>query len=497
MARTGRSEGEFFMAPTKRKRKMFISVLPGEEVEVAVAEDGVLQEYYVEMTHQAKTRGNIYKGKIHNIDPSLQAAFINYGAERNGFLQIDEVHPEYYIEEPSGDRRAKYPPIQKVLKKGQEILIQVVKEPTGSKGAFVTSYLSLPGRYFVLTPGREQQGISRKVEDDEERKRLKEIANAVKLDEGIGVIVRTASIGQAKTALERDINYLKRLWKEVRQRGTTAPNPTMIYEEPDLAARAVRDYLTDDVGEIWVDDKDTADRVGEMAALVFPRRSGIVKYHAEVDASVWDRFNLRKQIDQLHGRDVNLPSGGRLVIDPTEALTSVDVNSGKIGGETNFKEMALKTNLEAAAEVANQLRLRDIGGQVVVDFIEMKDRKHVAEVEKAMRAAMKNDRARSDVGKISRFGLLEIVRQRMGSSAMSVSTESCPHCLGSGARRNMEWQSLLALREIYRLLRKTGGNESVQFKAPPELAFYLLNQKRARLCALEEQYQKTIVIAPE
>lgn len=485
------------MAPTKRKRKMYISVLPGEEVEVAVAEDGVLQEYYVEMTHQAKTRGNIYKGKIHNIDPSLQAAFINYGAERNGFLQIDEVHPEYYTEEQNGERKAKYPPIQRVLKKGQEILIQVVKEPTGSKGAFVTSYLSLPGRYFVLTPGREQQGISRKVEDDEERKRLKEIANAVKLDEGIGVIVRTASIGQSKTALERDINYLKRLWKEVRQRGTIAPNPTMIYEEPDLAARAVRDYLTDDVTEIWVDDKETADHVAEMAALVFPRRSGIVKHHAEVDASLWDRFSLRKQIDQLHGRDVNLPSGGRLVIDPTEALTSVDVNSGKIGGETNFKEMALKTNLEAAAEVANQLRLRDIGGQVVVDFIEMKDRKHVAEVEKAMRAAMKNDRARSDVGKISRFGLLEIVRQRMGSSAMSVSTEACPHCLGSGARRNMEWQSLLALREIYRLLRKTGGGEAIHFKAAPELAFYLLNQKRGRLCALEEQYHKTIVIAPE
>ena len=306
------------MASKQRKRKMYICVLPGEEAEVAVTEDGSLQEYYVEMTHQAKTRGNIYKGKIHNIDASLQAAFVAYGAERNGFLQIDEVHPEYYQQtEGNGGRRGKYPPIQKALKKGQEILIQVVKEPTGSKGAFVTSYLSLPGRYFVLTPGREQKGVSRKVEDAEERGRLKEIAGQVKLDEGIGVIIRTASIGQSKAALERDVNYLKRLWKDVRARGTTLPAPSLIYQEPDLAARAVRDYLTDDVAEVWVDDKATMERVSEMAALVFPRRQGLVKLHNDPEHGMWERFNLRKQIDQLHGREVTLPSGGRLVIDHT------------------------------------------------------------------------------------------------------------------------------------------------------------------------------------
>lgn len=485
------------MATKKRKLKMFIAVLPGEEVEVAVAEDGALMEYYVEMAHQAKTRGNIYKGKIHNIDPSLQAAFVNYGAERNGFLQIDEVHPEYYNDDPSVERKGKYPPIQRVLKKNQEVLVQVVKEPTGSKGAFVTSYLSLPGRYFVLTPGNEQRGISRKVEDETERKRLKDVAQGLKLEEGVGVIVRTASSAQSKTALERDVNYLKRLWKEVRQRGTTVPSPQMIYEEPDLAARAVRDYLTDDVAEIWVDDKPTADRVAEMAQLVFPRRQGIVKHHSDMEASLWDRFNLRKQIDQLHGREVTLPSGGRLVIDHAEALTAVDVNSGKIGGEVNFKEMALKTNVEAAVEVANQLRLRDIGGQVVIDFIEMKDRKHVAEVEKAIRTAMKSDRARYDVGKISRFGLMEIVRQRMGSSAMSVSSETCPVCQGSGSRRNMEWQALQALREIYRLLRSKPGGEQITYKACPELAMYLLNRKRARLSDLEREYKKTVVITLE
>jgi len=484
------------MASKKRTRKMYICVLPGEEAEVAATEDGILQEYYVEMTHQAKTRGNIYKGKIHNIDASLQAAFVNYGASRNGFLQIDEVHPEYYQAQDNGGRRGKYPPIQKALKKGQEILIQVVKEPTGSKGAFVTSYLSLPGRYFVLTPGREQKGVSRKVEDEAERGRLKEIAGQVKLDEGIGVIIRTASIGQSKAALERDVSYLKRLWKDVRARGTSLPAPSLIYKEPDLAARAVRDYLTDDVAEVWVDDKATMERVSEMAGLVFPRRQGLVKLHNDPEHGMWDRFNLRKQIDQLHGREVTLPSGGRLVIDHTEALTAVDVNSGKIGGETNFKEMALRLNLEAATEVANQLRLRDIGGQVVVDFIELKDRKHIAEVEKAVKAAMKMDRARHDVGAISRFGLLEIVRQRMGSSALSVSTESCPCCGGSGTRRNLEWQALQSLREIYRLLRRTGAGETVTFTAPQELAFYLLNHKRERLRAMEEEHQKTIAVMP-
>ncbi|HML53674.1 MAG TPA: Rne/Rng family ribonuclease [Solidesulfovibrio magneticus] len=479
----------------KRKQKMFISVLPGEQVEVAVAEDGQLLEYYVEMVHQAKTRGHIYKGKIHNIDPALQAAFINYGAERNGFLQIDEVHPEYYqIVQAGGDRRPKYPPIQKALKKNQELLVQVVKEPTGHKGAFLTTYLSLPGRYFVLTPGREQRGVSRKIEDEAERKRLKEVISGLKLDEGLGLIVRTAALSQSKTSLERDLSYLKRLWKEVRQRGTTAETPSLIYQELDLSSRAVRDYLTDDVGEIWVDEPETAKRVSEMATLVYPRRPGIVKQHPDVDVPLWDRFNLRKQIEQLYGREVTLPSGGVLVFDHAEALTAVDINSGKIGGESNFREMALKTNIEASEEVARQLRLRDIGGQVVIDFIEMKDRKHVAEVEKTLRAAFKNDRARTDVGRISRFGLLEIVRQRLGSSALSITSEPCPCCNGSGQRRNHEWQALTVLKDIYRQLRKDSSQETVTAKVSEELARYLLNNKRVRLSAMEEEFKKKIVI---
>ena len=481
----------------KRKKKMFISVLPGEQVEVALAEDGVLTEYYVEMTHQAKTRGNIYKGKIHNIDPALQAAFINYGAVRNGFLQIDEVHPEYYQLVQGPARRSKYPPIQKVLKKNQEVLVQVVKEPTGKKGAFMTTFLSLPGRYFVLTPGREQRGVSRKIEDEAERKRLKEIITKFKLDEGLGLIVRTAAMGRTKSALERDLSFLKRLWKEVRQKGPKVESPSMVYQELALASRAVRDYLTDDVGEVWVDAPEVAKQVADMAALVFPRRPGIVKQHTDMEKSLWERFNLKRQIEQLYGREVTLPSGGRLVFDATEALTAVDINSGRIGGESNFREMALKTNVEAAEEIARQLRLRDIGGQVVIDFIEMKDRKHVAQVEKTMRASMKVDRARTDVGKMSRFGLMELVRQRLGSSALSVTTEACPCCGGSGIQRNLEWRAMSALKEVYRLLRKNNTPGTLAYKVAPELGLYMLNTKRERLTSLEAEFAKTIRIESE
>jgi ribonuclease E len=481
----------------KRKKKMFISVLPGEQVEVALAEDGVLTEYYVEMVHQVKTRGNIYKGKIHNIDPALQAAFINYGAERNGFLQIDEVHPEYYLIVQGPDRKAKYPPIQKALKKNQEVLVQVVKEPTGSKGAFMTTYLSLPGRFFVLTPGREQRGVSRKIEDEEERKRLKEAISGLKLDEGLGIIVRTAALGQSKSALERDLSFLKRLWKEVRQKGTQAATPSLVYQELDLSARAVRDYLTDDVAEVWVDEPETAKKVADMAALVFPRRPGIVRQHTDMDLALWDRFNLRRYIEQLYSREVTLPSGGRLVFDQGEALTAVDINSGKIGGESNFREMALKTNVEAAEEIARQLRLRDIGGQIVIDFIEMKDRKHVAEVEKSLRTILKTDRARTDVGKMSHFGLLEMVRQRIGSSAVSITTEPCPCCKGAGTRRNLEWQSMAVLKELYRVLRKNNSPETVPCKVSAELAVYLLNQKRNRLSQFETEFHKKISIIVE
>lgn len=479
-----------------KRRKMFISALPGESVEVVVTEESKVREYYVEMHHQAKTKGNIYKGYIHNVDANLQAAFINYGAERNGFLQIDEVHPDYYQGAYTLAKGQRFPPLQKVLKSGQEVLVQVVKEPTGKKGAFVTTYLSLAGRFFVLTPGREHVGVSRKIEGDDERAKLKEVVDSLKLEPGLGVIVRTACCEETKASLSKDLNFLKRLWKEVRKKGTSEKPPSLIHQEVDLASRAVRDYLTTDVAEIWVDDQSVHDQVSQVLAVVAPRRSKLLKLYAETDKSLFERFNLQRQIAEIYGRDVELPSGGRLAFDQTEALTAIDINSGKIGGKKSFKDMAFKTNMEAAEEIALQLRLRDIGGQFVVDFIEMKDPAHVREVEKTLKAAVKPDRARIDVGRISRFGLLELVRQRLGSSALSVSTEPCPCCDGTGHRRNLEFQSLQALKEMHRLLRRDHSKPLI-YECPRELALYLLNNKRTKLAQFEEEFGCQVLVTPK
>lgn len=477
----------------KGKRRMFISVLPGEQVEVALAEDGQLLEYYLDMLHQRKIKGNIYKGVIHNIDTNLQAAFVSYGAGKNGFLQIDEVHPEYWLAHHEPSKGKKFPPIQKVLKAGQEVLVQVVKEPTGSKGAFLTTWLSLAGRFLVLTPGQDQIGVSRKVDDDDERSRLREMMNGIDPGQGLGVIVRTVSAGTTKTTLKNDLQYLKRVWRDIRKKATEVSAPTLIYQEPGLSERAVRDYLTEDVCEIWVDNDEVAQSVRDTVNLLFPRRKDLVRVHTDMRTPMWERFNLRRQLEQIYSREVLLPSGGRLVFDQTEALMAIDINSGKISGKGNFEAMAHKTNMEAAEAIARHLKLRDIGGQVVIDFIEMRDKKHVLEVEKTLRTAMKNDRARHDVARMSSFGLLELVRQRTGSSALAISLEPCPACGGTGMRRNIEWQALQALRELRRMV-SAEPKEKCVYPASPELALYLLNHKRDTLREIEQDYGKCLEI---
>ncbi|MDE6734117.1 MAG: Rne/Rng family ribonuclease [Desulfovibrio sp.] len=475
-------------------KRMFISVLPGEQVEVALTENGVLLEYYLDMLHQRKLKGNIYKGVIHNIDANLQAAFVNYGTGKNGFLQIDEVHPEYWLAPHEPAKGKKFPPIQKVLKPGQEVLVQVVKEPTGNKGAFLTTWLSLAGRFLVLTPGQEQIGVSRKVNDEEERARLREMMNGIDPGSGLGVIVRTVSAGTTKATLKNDLQYLKRLWKDIRKKATEVAAPALVHQEPGLSERAVRDYLTEDVGEIWVDNEAEAENVRGMVSLLFPRKKDLVRLYDDFRQSLWDRFNLRRQLEQIYSREVVLPSGGRLVFDQTEALMAVDINSGKISGKGNFEAMAFKTNMEAAEAIARHLRLRDIGGQVVIDFIEMRDKKHVVEVEKTLRQAMKNDRARHDVARMSSFGLLELVRQRMGSSALSITLEPCPACGGTGLRRNLEWRALQALRDLRGRLQNTHAPTCV-FETERELGLYLLNHKRDTLRDMEQLFGKCLEIS--
>ncbi len=491
-------------AAPRTKRTLYVSVVPDEQVEVVITEDGLVTEYFVEMAHQVKIRGNIYKGVINNIDTNLQAAFVNFGNGKNGFLQIDEVHPEYYLVPHTPGSGPKYPPIQKVLKVGQEVLVQVVKEPAGTKGAFLTTWISIAGRFLVLTPGQEQIGVARKVEDPEERARLKELLNDIQPGENMGVIIRTASEGVNKDSIQQDLQFLKKLWKEIQKKAPVEKSPSLIYQEADLATRSVRDYLSDDIEEIWTDDETTKSRIEEIAGAIFPDRvKDLVKLHKEQRQTLWERFNLLKQLETVTSREVVLPSGGRLVFDQTEALMAIDINSGKTQGKTNFEAMVFRTNMEAAEAIARHLRLRDIGGQVVIDFIEMRDKNHCREVERTMRNAMRKDRARHDVGHMSSFGLLELVRQRTGTSAISITTEPCPHCHGTGVRRNMEWQALQAMRDLQAKLcksldsgkskkgdQKTDKPEAATFvyESDAELALYILNRKRDRIAALEEKF---------
>lgn len=474
-------------------RVLYVSTVPDEQVEVVITENGVVSEYFVEMAHQSKIRGNIYKGVINNVDTNLQAAFVNFGCGKNGFLQIDEVHPEYYLS-LHHETSAKYPPIQKVLKVGQEVLVQVVKEPNGSKGAFLTTWLSLAGRFLVLTPGQEQIGVSRKVEDNEERQRLRALLNGIKPGENMGVIIRTVSEGASKTHIHKDLQLLKRTWKTIQKQVVKSPAPSLVYQEADLATRAVRDYLNEDIDEVWVDSKDVQKSVGELIKVLFPKNKEMLHLYDDKRQTLWEHFNITRQLDEVTKREVNLPSGGRLVFDQTEALMAIDINSGKSQGKSNFEAMVYRTNMEAVEAIARHLRLRDIGGQVVIDFIEMRDKNHCREVENALHAAMKRDRARHDIGKLSGFGLLELVRQRIGSSVISISSEPCPHCRGTGFRRNLEWQAQGVLRDIKSKLAGKNVPATYVHHVEQEIAFYLLNKKRDRLSELEHEFNVRIEI---
>ncbi len=473
-------------------RVLYVSSVPDEQVEVVITENGVVSEYFVEMAHQAKIRGNIYKGVINNVDTNLQAAFVNFGCGKNGFLQIDEVHPEYWLTHHT--EGGKYPPIQKVLKVGQEILVQVVKEPSGSKGAFLTTWISLAGRFIVLTPGQEQIGVSRKVEDNVERARLRDLLVGINPGEDMGVIIRTASEGASKANIQNDLKFLKRAWKEIQKKVVTEDAPSLIYQEADLASRAVRDYLSEDIDEVWVDSEEVRDALNDLVSIIFPKNKSILRLHKDTRNTLWERFNILRQLEEVTKREVILPSGGRLVFDQTEALMAIDINSGKTQGKTNFESMVFRTNMEAVEAIARHLRLRDIGGQVVIDFIEMRDRGHCREVEKCMRNSMKRDRARHDVGRLSSFGLLELVRQRTGTSAISISSEPCPHCRGTGFRRNLEWQAQGVLREIKSKLSGKNLPTCYVHNVEHEVAFYLLNKKRDRLSELENKFDVKIEI---
>jgi ribonuclease E len=469
--------------------KMLINASDPEEFRVAIVADGRLEEFALEVASREQLKGNIYKGVISNIEPSLQAAFVHYGPERQGFLPISEVHPEYFQQE-SGSRGR--PKIQEVLRKGQEVLVQVIKEEIASKGAYLTTYISLPGRFLVLLPGQEQVGISRKIEDEARRQEIKEAIKSFKLSQGVGLIVRTASASAKKRDLLKDYQYLYNIWEEIKRNAGSSPAPSLIYKELDLVIRTIRDYYTTDINEILIDDADTFNQIKRFFRAFSPKHTKALKLYKE-KRPIFSKYQIEEQLERLYDNQVPLKSGGSIVINATEALVAIDVNSGRCISPKDIEVTAFKTNLEAAEEVARQLRLRDLGGLIVIDFIDMKDRKHRKEVEKELKAALKKEKARVTVGQISKFGLLELSRQRLRSAMATSLYISCPHCRGRGIIKSPEASGLGLLRKICHEAAKNDVQE-VRAAMSQEVSHYLLNKKRRELVALEEKFNLRLFI---
>ena len=475
--------------------KLLINAEEPEECRIALIEDGKVESFHVTTVVHEQTKGNIYKGRVTAIEPNLQAAFVDIGTGKNAFLPFSEIHPEYYTCDKSAQKHWKDLNIQEVIKKGQEILVQVVKEAAGTKGASVTTYLSLPGRFLVLMPGSDSHGISRKIEDEEERSKLRIMMNSLNIPEGIGYIIRTASKDITKTGLNKDLRYLLRLWQETKKRGQTVQSPALIYKDQDIIAKVLRDYYTPDIQEILVDSQDAQKQVRDFLGLLpAKQRKTTVRLH-QGSRPIFNQYAVEDQIEQIYQPIVKLPSGGSIVINPTEALVAIDVNSGRTAKDKNFNETIFLANMEAAAELARQLRLRDLGGLIVVDFIDMRNARHIRDVEKQVKASMKRDRAKVDISRISKFGLMQISRQKLGRPIEMGSYHACEYCQGRGVTRSVETQSLSYLRRI-----QTGVAHKdvvgVKCRLPIKVAQYLLNNKREELLEIEKEYGATIRIEP-
>ncbi len=475
--------------------KLIINAEEPEECRIALLEDGRLESFHVTTVVHEQTKGNIYKGRVTAIEPNLQVAFVDIGTGKNGFLPFSEIHPEYYTSEEAAQKHWKDLHIQEVIKKGQEILVQVVKEVSGTKGASITSYLSLPGRFLVLMPGSDSHGISRKIEDEKERTKLRTIMSSLNIPEGIGYIVRTASMEITKTSLNKDLRYLLRLWDETKKRGQTVTSPALIYKDQDIIAKVLRDYYSPDIQEILVDTQETLKQVKDFLRLLPTlTKKTSVKLHMG-SRPIFNQYGVEDQTEQIYQPVVKLPSGGSIVINPTEALVAIDVNSGRTAKDKNFAETIFLANSEAATELARQLRLRDLGGLIVVDFIDMRNSRHIREVEKLVKASMKRDRAKVDISRISRFGLMQISRQKLGRPIQMGSYHVCEYCQGRGVTRSVETQSLSYLRRI-----QTGVAHKnvvgVNCRLPIKVSQYLLNNKREELLEMENKYGAVIRIEP-
>jgi ribonuclease E len=487
----------------KKVCKLLINAEEPEECRLALLEDGRLESIHVSTISRTQTKNNIYKARIVAIEPSLQAAFVDYGTEKNGFLPFSEIHPEYYKQELSAEIRQqadnnqwKKISITDVVEKGQEILAQVVKEEVGKKGANMTTFLSIPGRCVVLMPGSESAGISRKISGEQRRSQLRDTMTGMNLPEGIGWIVRTASVDITQDALTRDVEYLLELWEEIKNRAQEMDGVGLVYEDHRSVLRFLREHFDPSIQEILVDDRTALEQVKEFVKMLPPQQRNVnVRFHQGA-RPIFNQYSVEDQIESIYQPQVNLPSGGSIVIDPTEALVAIDVNSGSTSKGKNFEASIFQANLEAATELARQLRLRDLGGLIVVDFIDMRNKKHILAVEKEMKTAMKKDKAKVDFSRISKFGLMQISRQKLGAPIEAGNYRRCEHCKGRGTVRSIETLSLYYLRRI-----QTGASrkqvETIECHFPLDVASYLLNNKRSELSELEKRYQVEIAIIAE
>jgi ribonuclease E len=472
-------------------KRMLINATQREELRVAIVDGQTLYDLDIETPSKEQKKANIYKGRITRVEPSLEACFVDYGAERHGFLPLKEISRDYFIQGVDHNRAG----IRDLLKEGQQLLVQVEKEERGNKGAALTTFISLAGRYLVLMPNNPRAGgVSRRIEGDD-RANLKEVLDQLKLPDEMGLIIRTAGMGRDGEELQWDLDYLLQLWKAIEDASEGKSAPFLIYQESKLIIRALRDYLRNDVGEVLIDREDLHEDAREFMQQVMPQNLRKLKLYQDT-VPLFSRFQIETQIENAFDRTVRLPSGGSIVIDQTEALTAIDINSSKATKGADIEETAFNTNCEAAVEIARQLRLRDAGGLIVIDFIDMDSPRHQREVEEKLKDALRLDRARVQVGRISRFGLLEMSRQRLRPSLGESSQTVCPRCEGHGRIRSVESLSLSVLR----LVEEQGMKENtgqVLVQAPPAVANFLLNEKRKSVAEIEQRHDVPVIIVAD
>lgn len=510
------------------RKEMLINVSQAEECRIAILEDGILEELYTERASQNNYAGNIYKGKIVNLEPSIQAAFVDFGVGRNGFLHISDVEPQYFrqagydpeeimdghvpgVDDDEPDERDDRPPrrrgprnnmrstrprfkppIQEIFKRGDEVLVQVIKEGIGSKGPTLSTYVSIPGRYLVLMPALGRVGVSRKIEDEKQRRTLRQTLLDLNPPKGLGFIVRTAGQDRTRRELSRDMAYLLRLWKVLVKRVKNTSSPTDIYEESDMIIRTIRDIFSEDIDAILVDQKEAYERAKEFLQLVMPRYVGRLQYY-DGKEPLFHKYNLEKEIAQIQQRTVPLRGGGSIVIDPTEALVAIDVNSGSFRTDDSAEETAFQLNMAASKEIARQLRLRDLGGVIVNDFIDMRRESHRRKVERSLRDAMRRDRARTKILRTSPFGLIEMTRQRIRPSLKRSVYEDCPCCQGRAVVKTGESMAIEVVR-ILMMASQLARASRITIRVNDKVAAYLNNRKRREVMQIEEDNKVAVQI---